>query len=258
SILTFGGQNAAELLAQYTDLRRDRTYDAVLVLTDGSGYALGEGDVTVAPSPAPVWLVHLGGFPLGYDDPTLDAVQASGGGAAASVDEALTRLAIGLNGQAEGVITDIVDGYEWLTLSTEMANALSSVGPEALADARQFAPFAARRLILAEMQAGRSRITDLALLDRLHAVAVNDSIVTPLSSMIVLVNAPQELLLDKLEAQDDRFQREHEDVGETIAAPPVAAVPEPEEWLLISLMAGLLVWYGRSKRRETRLDAAVQ
>ena len=258
SILTFGGQNAAELLAQYTDLRRDRTYDAVLVLTDGSGYALGEGDVTVAPSPAPIWLVHLGGFPLGYDDPTLDAVQASGGGAAASVDEALTRLAIGLNGQAEGVITDIVDGYEWLTLSTEMANALSSVGPEALADARQFAPFAARRLILAEMQAGRSRITDLALLDRLHAVAVNDSIVTPLSSMIVLVNAPQELLLDKLEAQDDRFQREHEDVGETVAAPPVAAVPEPEEWLLISLMAGLLVWYGRSKRRETRLDAAVQ
>ena len=93
---------------------------------------------------------------------------------------------------------------------------------------------------------------------RLHAGAVNDSIVTPLSSMIVLVNAPQELLLDKLEAQDDRFQREHEDVGETIAAPPVAAVPEPEEWLLISLMAGLLVWYGRSKRRETRLDAAVQ
>ncbi|MBK9612464.1 hypothetical protein [Candidatus Amarobacter glycogenicus] len=72
----------------------------MLVLTDGSGYALGEGDVTVAPSPAPVWLVHLGGFPLGYDDPTLDAVQASGGGAAASVDEALTRLAIGLSGRA--------------------------------------------------------------------------------------------------------------------------------------------------------------
>ena len=248
STLYFGGQNAAELLAQFAELRGDRAYDAVLVLTDGSGYALGEGDVAVAVPDAPVWMVHLGGFPLGYDDPTLDAIQASGGGAAASVDEALTRLAVGLTGQVDDVTADVIDGYQWLTLPTEMADTLSSVGPSALSDAEAFAPFAARRLILAEMRRERGQIAELDVLDRLHALASNYGIVTPLSSMIVLVNQEQQRLLDKLESQDDRFQREHEDVGETVAAPAVAAVPEPEEWLLIGLAAGLLAYYAQATR----------
>lgn len=250
STLYFGGQNAAELLAQFAELRGDREYDAVLVLTDGNGYALGEGDVAVAVPDAPVWMVHLGGFPLGYDDPTLDAIQASGGGAAASVDEALTRLAVGLTGQVDNVTSDVIDGYQWSTLPTEMADTLSSVGPSTPSDAEAFAPFAARRLILAEMRRQRGQIAELDVLDRLHALASNYSIVTPLSSMIVLINDQQQLLLDKLESQDDRFQREHEDVGETVAAPVVAAVPEPEEWLLIGIAAGLLAYYAYATRRN--------
>ena len=158
----------------------------MLVLTDGSGYALGEGDVAVAVPDAPVWMVHLGGFPLGYDDPTLDAIQASGGGAAASVDEALARLAVGLTGQVDDVTADVIDGYQWLTLPTEMADTLSSVGPSTPSDAEAFAPFAARRLILAEMRRERGQIAELDVLDRLHALASNYGIVTPLSSMIVL------------------------------------------------------------------------
>jgi putative PEP-CTERM system integral membrane protein len=251
SILYFGGQNAAELLAQFEALRGDQTYDAVLVVTDGSGYGLGEGDAAVVVPDAPLWMVHLGGFPLGYDDPTLDAIQASGGGAAASVDEALTRLAISLTGQEQATTTDVVDGYQWLTLPTTMADTLSSIGPASREGAEAFAPLAARRVILAEMRQKRSQITDLAVLDRLHALAANYGIVTPLSSMIVLVNQEQEWLLDKLESQDDRFLREHEDVGETVAAPAVAAVPEPEEWLLLGLAAGLLgytAWTARRKR----------
>ena len=58
--------------------------------------------------------------------------------------------------------------------------------------------------------------------------------------------------MDKLESQDDRFQREHEDVGETVAAPAVAAVPEPEEWLLIGIAAGLLAYYAQTTRRNRR------
>jgi putative PEP-CTERM system integral membrane protein len=195
---------------------------------------------------------------VGYDDPTLDAIQASGGGAAASVDEALTRLAVRLTGQADQVTADVVDGYQWLTMPTEMANTLSSVGPSAAEDAEGFAPFAARRLILAELQRQRGQIGDLALLDRLHALASNYSIVTPLSSMIVLVNQEQQRLLDSLESRDDRFLREHEDVGETVAVPAVAAVPEPEEWLLIGLAAGLLgytAWTARRSRRAPRASA---
>ncbi len=82
------------------------------------------------------------------------------------------------------------------------------------------------------------------ILDHLHVVAIEHSIVTPYSSMIVLVNERQEKLLDELETQDDRFQREHEDVGETIPENTlITGVPEPEEWLLLGLVVLMLGWY---------------
>jgi len=86
-IVYFGGQNAAELLAQFDALQEGEDYDVIFVLTDGSGYELGAGDVEVPIPDAPVWMVHLGGdFPLGYDDATLEAIQASGGGVAGGVE----------------------------------------------------------------------------------------------------------------------------------------------------------------------------
>ena len=96
-IIYYGGQNAAQLIAQYEALRQGKDYDAVLVLTDGSGYELGESGIEVQAPEMPVWLVHLGGeLPLGYDDGTLDAVQASGGGVATGLETALDRLAVSL------------------------------------------------------------------------------------------------------------------------------------------------------------------
>ena len=90
SILYFGGQNAAELLVQMEELRAGQPYEAILILTDGSGYELGPGNVKVPVSNVPVWMVHLGGdIPLGYDDGTLAAVQGSGGGVTSDVDDAL-------------------------------------------------------------------------------------------------------------------------------------------------------------------------
>jgi hypothetical protein len=40
-----------------------------------------------------------------------------------------------------------------------------------------------------------------------------------------------------------------EAVGETAPGPTVTGVPEPEEWLLIILAAGMLVWFLWNKRR---------
>jgi hypothetical protein len=74
--------------------------------------------------------------------------------------------------------------------------------------------------------------------------------------MIVLVNPRQHYMLDQLEGRGDRFQREHEDVGETVALPPVAAVPEPEEWLLLGLVVAMLGWYVLSGRRNARRQLA--
>ncbi|MBU0705088.1 MAG: PEP-CTERM sorting domain-containing protein, partial [Chloroflexi bacterium] len=236
-----------ELLAQFGALHAGREYDAILVLTDGSGYELSDGDTEVPIPDAPVWMVHLGGdFPLGYDDATLEALQASGGGAAGSLEEALTRLAVAIESRNNGLPAhDVVDGYTWLTvLAGESEGAATDDG---------FAPFAARRLILAEMERHRGEMGQLDTLDHLHDIAIENSIVTPYSSMIVLVNEQQERRLDELEEGEDRFEREYEQIGETAEnALTVTGVPEPEEWLLLALAVGMLTWYVYTGRLTLR------
>lgn len=238
-ILYYGGQNAAEMLAQFDQLRAGDDYDAVLVLTDGTGYGLGSSGIDVPLPDAPVWMVHLdGAFPLGYDDATLEVIQASGGGVAGSVDEALVRLAIAL--EADGAVPyDVVDGYVWQVVPTEAAEGIDA--------ADDLGPLAARRLILAEMVRNRGSLDQLETLDTLHAIAIEHSVVTPYSSMIVLVTPWQQQRLDQLEREGDRFEREYEDVGETVPETGITAVPEPEEWLLLAVVAGMLLWYARKR-----------
>ncbi len=237
NILYYGGQNAADLLVQFADLQQGEAYDAIFVLTDGTGYGLSEGDVDVPVPDAPVWMVHVDGrFPIGYDDATLQAIQASGGGTAGSVDEALTRL-LAVNG-------DIVNGYAFSVLPTDQVT--GDYLTHAPSD--DFAALAARQFILNQMAQNRTTITDLATLDALHALAIEHSIVTPYSSMIVLVTEQQQRRLDDLESQDDRFEREFEDVGETNQL-TVTGVPEPEEWLLIGLAAAMLGWFIYTSRQ---------
>lgn len=241
TIVYFGGQDAAELLAQFAALQGETTYDAIFVLTDGTGYATG---ATASPVPmpgAPVWMVHLDGrFPMGYDDDTLAVIQGSGGGAVGSIADAYTRWLASRSSDAH----DIVDGYTWRVLPTSDASS-----PD---DDATFAAFAARRLILAEMTAQRNQLDDLTTLDALHVLAREHGIVTPYSSMIVLVTTQQENLLKNLSQQDDRFERELEAVGETTPenALTVTGVPEPEEWLLLALAAALLGWYGWVERTK--------
>jgi putative PEP-CTERM system integral membrane protein len=252
NIMYYGGQNAAELLVQFDSLYNGQAYDGIFVLTDGTGYKLDDSGLNVPVPAAPVWMVHLDGhFPLGYDDATLEAIQASGGGVAGSVEEALTRLQVALAGNdpSSAAMTDIIDGYLWLTLppGADQGEPGETV---AHAPGDDFAAFAARRLILATMRRYRADLDQLNNLDQLHEIAINHSIVTPYSSMIVLVNQQQEKLLDALETRDDRFQREYEDVGETIPENTlITGVPEPEEWLLLALAIGMLGWFIYNKRR---------
>lgn len=261
SIVYYGGQNAAELLAQFDVLHTSQDYDAIFVLTDGTGYELGDSDIEVPVLDAPVWMIHLGSnFPLGYDDETLEAIQASGGGMAGDVEEALTRFAVALEAERSasspdtpaGATTDVIDGYVWITAPTGVAEVQPGDRVTVHAASDDFAAFAARRLILAEMHRQRGALDQLDTLHHLHAIAIEHSVVTPYSSMIVLVERHQKNLLDQLEARGDRFQREYEDVGETIPGSPfsVTGVPEPEEWLLIVLAAAMLVWYVHTMRRE--------
>lgn len=252
-----GGQNPAELLKQFSTLRGADSYDAVFVLTDGTGYALGKSDFETTLT-MPLWFVHLDGkFPLGYDDATLQMIQASGGGVTDNVQEAQQRLALALalkRGESianasGGAFADWVGGYAWTTLPTSAAQTQFGEIPSE----ESFAPFAARRLILTNVQRERASLGQLNTLDELHALAKQYSVVSPYSSMIVLVNAQQQRELDEAEKQGDRFQRETEEVGNTQQSPfDVTAVPEPHEYLLMAVGAGLLVWYLRKTRRKAR------
>ena len=262
TLLYMGGQNAAQLIVQFDavqrDQRSDRPYDAVIVLTDGTGYELGASEAQVPAPAAPLWVVHLGGaISLGYDDQTLQAIQTSGGGVAASLQEALARLAVALDGQAGSdpgmaPAVDLLDGYLWTVLPTGQAAAFTPGGVDLQDHPADdpFAALAARRLVLAEMQRQRGTIDQLATLDALHALAQQYGIVTPYSSMIVLVNRTQQQLLDRLSQLDDRYQREVEALAETTprSGIPLAGVPEPHEWLLLGLGAALLVYLAYSKR----------
>jgi putative PEP-CTERM system integral membrane protein len=203
-------------------------------------------------------MVHLGDdISIGYDDQTLQAIQASGGGVAGDVETALQRLAVSLYGSDQSTYqpataSDLLDGYLWTALPTEQANAALITGPVEIHNPQDgFASLAARRLILAEMQRNRGTIDQLDTLDYLHSLATQYGIVTPYSSMIVLVNAQQQQLLDRLSNLQDRYEREVESLGETAPASPVplAGVPEPHEWLLMGLAAAILVYYVYTKRK---------
>ncbi len=117
-----------------------------------------------------------------------------------------------------------------------------------------FAPELFRRVILAEMAANPQTLDQLDTLDALHTLSVDQGIVTPYSSMIVLVTEAQERQLDRLENQADRFDREFEAIGDTLAPVPITGVPEPYEWLLIALALGMLGWLFRRQIRDQRLE----
>jgi putative PEP-CTERM system integral membrane protein len=258
NILYFGGQNAAELIAQFEALRGSRQYDAVLVLTDGSGYELGKSTENLSVPDTPVWLVHMSGaIPLGYDDQTLEAIQASGGGVTGDVDTALARLAVHMQSSVgkENVVSDLLDGYLWVSLPTQQVDSAVPSGTTLQIHNPQdgFAALAVRRLVLAEMQRHKGSIDQLETLDYLHNLATKVGIVTPYSSMIVLVNENQQLLLEELSGLEDRYQREVESLGNTtpaVASPlAFAGVPEPQEWLLMGLAAAMLVYAVLIRRR---------
>jgi putative PEP-CTERM system integral membrane protein len=124
--------------------------------------------------------------------------------------------------------------------------------PEALNHTGQigFSALAARQLILAEMQQQRESLDQLKTIDRFHELAEYYGIVTPYSSMIVLVNDRQQQILDNLEQNADRYEREFEEITDTVPATqsPLTGVPEPEEWLLIGLAVAMLLWYANRHR----------
>ena len=233
----FGGGSLKQWLRQFDKLRADSQYHGIFVLTDGDSLDSADDSPPPDTQGAPLWMVHLGGrVAAGYDDPTLELLNRSGGGVTTSFVDALRRYTA--RGENDAIIG--VDGESLWTLHP-------TTRPETPID--NFSRLAARQLILT---LGR-RHSDVAALDEIHRLAVNYGEVSLYSSMIVLVDEEQRRLLAEAEKQASRFSRPVESGQESLQHPTnplaFAATPEPHEWVLIGLALAAAVIALRQRRR---------
>lgn len=235
NITFYGTLQPEEMLQQFQQLKADTTYDGIFILTDEGSYELAK-DLPDIPTPAaPLWMVHFGKTSPAYEDGLLTAIQKSQGGVTNSIAEVLQRM--GLQNQLGETAINVVDGYAWLSQNTtETAISNTDLTPIA---ARQWVQKLSREMDLQQLDQ----------LDAIHAIAKTNKIVTPYSSMIVLVNDQQRQALKEAEAAADRFDRTVENGKENLTQPdnPLhASVPEPG--LVIGLIGiGFLLLIPRPK-----------
>jgi putative PEP-CTERM system integral membrane protein len=240
----YGSLIIPTMMQQFEQVRGEKEYDAIVVLTDQGSYELSR-DTVAMPNLTPLWIVHLGGsLPPAYDDATLQTLQRTRGGSVTSLEAVLQQLDATTNAAPSAV--SVADGYAW-TVTPATTPTSTTTKPEV-----DFTPIAARQLIL---NLSRTEdMTQLTALDTVHAIAKSSEIVTPYSSMLVLVDERQREALRQAEAGDDRFQRTVEKGEEDLTQPdnPLnsVAVPEPGLGLGLAVVA-LLMAAKRTRLRKS-------
>jgi putative PEP-CTERM system integral membrane protein len=171
----------------------------------------------------------------------IKSIQDTGGGVSEDIAEVLQRIA------TKSVIGDsvvsVVDNYAWYLQKTDTAEVNNPQQSEDLQ------PLAARQLILSLSK--QIKLDNLKSLDAIHAIAKKYEIVSPYSSMLVLVNDEQRRLLKEAEAASDRFDRKIEDGKETLTKPnnPLkTSVPEPSGGWILAIGAAAIFILKRQKR----------
>ncbi len=239
---TFYGTLApSDMLQQFLTLRGDTAYDAVLLLTDSGSYELTADLPAALKMPAPLWMVHLGELQPAYDDATLAAIQNSGGGVSTELQPVMQRLGTQPSLGAGTTRLNLVDGYAWYLAQKPLAGAKTDSSFELLA-ARQWVTHLSQYVKPDQLQE----------LDTIHAITKQYGIVSPYSSMLVLVNDAQRQALKQAEQDEDRFKREVEDQALPQPSAPLAvsATPEPSDWLLLLLASLLLFWVYRVQKQN--------
>ncbi len=227
----YGSIDQQQMLGQFNALSQKAAnpkYDAIIAITDRGSYELSKDKGQIRSLAAPLWMLHLGGLPLAYDDATLAAIQHSGGSVSTEIKTVMQRIATLPSLGAKTSLLSVVDNYAWfLSQATDSTAQLLDRGFEAIA-ARQWVTQVSQSL----------KPEQLTELDAVHALAKRYNLVTPYSSMIVLVNDQQNQDLKKAEQGKDRFQRDVED--QQLPQSKVSATPEPTEWLLLTIVTGML------------------
>ncbi|MCS6912036.1 MAG: TIGR02921 family PEP-CTERM protein [Myxococcota bacterium] len=193
SVVYYGGQRIAELLAQQAALAQGRRYHAVLVLTDEGSLELAPVQGAEGDPGAPVCFIHLGGaLAPGYDDRTLATIQRHGGAVVTDVPSALSHLALLLQA-----------GPSYAGRGGGLAFYVEPGGEGGPCGADPFSKVAAGRVLSVASRG----VQELPAMDRLHALAQACGVVMPYSSMIVGVSEAQQEALQRAAAEPDRFDR---------------------------------------------------
>ncbi|MFL5731474.1 MAG: TIGR02921 family PEP-CTERM protein, partial [Cytophagaceae bacterium] len=237
----FGSVNALKMLHQFDSLSAGKKYDKAFFLTDEGSYEIGDDSLKALSLPFPLYVVHLGDkAAYAYEDNFLETIQKSGGKPVKKIADAFEDIYMKKLYKDDASFLAYENGWLWKS------------GTPAGKTSEGLKPLAARQYINSLVR--KSAGTDLRFLDQVHFLAVSNHIVTPYSSMIVLVNTRQHEALDKAEQEQDRFKREAETGKENLTKPnsfgfgEVSGTPEPEEWLLIILAGGLLCYFAVKRK----------
>ena len=246
-VIFYGTLDYQDMIGQFEKLRGNTIYDAILLLTDEGSYELSKDSKDIPKLSAPLWMVHLGGLPRAYNDATLKLIQDSRGGVATQIPEVLPRLAT--QAKLGASVVSVVDGYAWFMENNKPLDIKSlqkelEVNKQLENNTNWFEPLGARQLIIG--LAKNVDVNNLGGLDVIHAIAKNFKIVSPYSSMIVLVNEQQKQELKRAESEKNRFDREVENGKKELTKPTdmmkSSSIPEPESWLgILTAIAFLIV-----------------
>ena len=248
----FAGSLDARVLMAVTPPRRDAATAAV-VLTDATLFRNKDEASDYAAVTVPTWFLLLGQkFPNNLSEPLLKRQYEVGGGVTFDVPSTLRAVTAYQITAAQADILDIDERYTWQIFNTPGQTTASGE------------PLATHKRIMHAIRQGQAKTTPG--LDILQEMAVQAHIVSPYSSMLVLVAEWQQQLLERNKNAADRFERTHEQepVSRPLPRPElggisanlftVKAVPEPEEWaLMIAASCFLLVYL--YKRRCSRRGA---
>jgi len=252
-LVFFGNTGHLYHLQQWRNMSNPETYDVVFLLTDQGSYEIEESAEAILPPTQPIWLVHLqNSLPYAYDDRLLELLNKSDGGIATSIENALQH-SLWRQSKQSSHFQVVSDNYLW---------SFTPLDKLEVVDATKSAPALYQLAAYQWIKLGHRLYhqEELATLDQLHKVAVDYSLVSPFSSMIVFVNNQQKQDLDNFSAENDRFERIIESGGKNVSTPmdmlTVKGVPEPEEWALMIVVITLLISAYVRKQGLLRFDYA--
>ena len=226
----FGTITLQDMVVAYE--RQIDRHDGLIILTDQSRYGVTTG-IGAFDLKLPLWVFSQKQAPAAFDDNILDLIYRNRGGVISSMDHLWASLASSEAGRW------IMEGRSWSVTKTRVDD------PELNSSTPEEAALAARQVILAE---SFGKAPTPQALDSLHAIAKTYDVITPYSSMIVLVNDRQRQQLEAASQSQDRFDRESRSGKEFLTTPAApSAVPEPHEWILIIISLLLLVWLWRRR-----------